>query len=68
VQTKPYRKCVICGTWGHPKGVCPVAQLNREQEQLSGTAVFVLGLRPELEQQVAQIRLRWQLSLHAASL
>ena len=64
-----FPKCAVCGTFGHPRGHCPVKELNREQElACSRTPVrLVLGLRPELEAQVALLRMRWRLELQAVS-
>lgn len=61
-----FRKCLICGTHGHPRGLCPVHELNMQQEAVKAhkDAAILLGLTPALEAEIALIRHNWYAKIH----
>ena len=55
-----FHKCHICGTYGHSRHApCPVRELNAAQEA-NHAENLSLGLTPQLEQEIRQIRERWK--------
>ncbi len=57
VGNRRFRKCLICGTHGHPKGVCPVSDYNDELESRASAVITAESLFPNNPAMVEKLKL-----------
>jgi len=58
VGTRTFRKCDICGTHGHPKGICPLEQYESQLRTGKGNGVTAEQLFPHNPELVEKLKAR----------